>query len=59
VGRGALAGLGGTAVLMIVFEEVDEIERMTPFGLAAATGVVFWVASIWWVTGGNHPVPPQ
>jgi|SRR5882672_5660835 len=59
VGGGALVGLGGIAVLMIVFEEVDEIERMKAFGLAAAIGVVFWVASIWWVTGGNHPVLPQ
>jgi hypothetical protein len=32
VGGGALAGLGGIAVLMIVFEEVDEIERMKAFG---------------------------
>jgi len=56
---GALAGLGGIAVLMIVFEEVDGIERMKAFGLAATIGVAFWVASIWWVTGGNHPAIPN
>lgn len=38
VGGDALVGLGGIAVLMIVFEEVDEIERMKAFGLAAAIG---------------------
>jgi len=56
---GALAGLGGIAVLMIVFEEVDGVERMKAFGLAATIGVAFWVASIWWVTGGNHPAIPH
>ncbi len=59
VGGGALVGLGGIAVLMIVFEEVDGIDRMKAFGLAATIGVAFWVASIWWVTGGNHPGIPH
>jgi len=35
---GALVGLGGIAVLMIVFEEVDGIDRMKAFGLAATIG---------------------
>jgi len=44
---GMAAGLGGIAVLMLVFEEVDGIERMKAFGLAAAIGVVFFILSIW------------
>lgn len=34
-----MVGVGGVAVLMMVFEEVDEIERMKAFGLAAAIGI--------------------
>jgi hypothetical protein len=51
-----LVGIGGIAVLMMVFEEVDGIERMKAFGLAATIGVVFWIASIWWMTSGGRPV---
>jgi hypothetical protein len=43
---GILVGVGGVAVLMMVFEEVDEIERMKAFGLAAAIGITFWILSI-------------
>jgi hypothetical protein len=50
-----LAGLGGIAVLMIVFEEVDGIERMKAFGLAATIGVAFWIGSIGWMTSGGRP----
>ena len=53
---GQLSGLGGIAVLMLVFEEVDGIERMKAFGLAAAIGVTFWILSIWAVTSGVRPV---
>jgi hypothetical protein len=53
---GMLAGLGGIAVLMLVFEEVDGIERMKAFGLAASIGVIFWVASIWVATSGVRPI---
>jgi hypothetical protein len=53
---GMLVGIGGIAVLMMVFEEVDGIERMKAFGLAATIGVVFWIASIWWMTSGGRPV---
>ncbi len=53
---GMLAGVGGIAVLMLVFEEVDGIERMKAFGLAASIGVIFWVASIWLATSGVQPV---
>jgi hypothetical protein len=53
---GLLSGLGGIAVLMLVFEEIDGIERMKAFGLAAAIGVTFWILSIWAVTSGVRPV---
>jgi hypothetical protein len=50
-----LAGLGGIAVLMLVFEEVDGVERMKAFGLSAAIGVTFWILSIWAATSGVRP----
>ena len=53
---GMLVGLGGIAVLMMVFEEVDGIERMKAFGLATAIGITFWVASIWIITSGPRPI---
>jgi len=53
---GLLGGLGGIAVLMLVFEEVDGIERMKAFGLAAAIGLTFWMLSIWAATSGARPV---
>jgi len=52
---GMLVGIGGIAVLMMVFEEVDGVERMKAFMLAAAIGIVFWIASIWWMTSGGRP----
>ncbi len=36
-------GLAAIAVLMIVFEEVEGIERMQAFGTAACVGVAFWI----------------
>ena len=53
---GMITGLGGIAVLMLVFEEVDGIERMKAFGLAAAIGVTFWILSIWFLTSGRPPI---
>jgi hypothetical protein len=53
---GMLIGLGGIAVLMMVFEEVDEIERMKAFGLAATIGIIFWIASVWALTTGPRPI---
>jgi len=38
-----VGGLAGVAVLMIVFEEVEGIERMQAFGTAACVGVAFWI----------------
>jgi hypothetical protein len=38
-----LAAIGWTAVLMMVFEEVDEIERMQAFGIAAGINICIFV----------------
>lgn len=38
-----VGGLAAIAVLMIVFEEVEGIERMQAFGTAASVGVAFWI----------------
>ncbi len=56
VGAGALINIAGIAVLMIVFDEEDEIERMKAFGLAAAIGIIMWVASIGVATSGTPPM---
>ena len=53
---GLASGIGGIAVLMLVFEEVDGVERMKAFGLAAAIGVTFWILSIWAATSLMHPI---
>ena len=53
---GLALGVGGIAVLMLVFEEVDGIERMKAFGLAASIGVIFWVASMWMSTSAVQPM---
>jgi hypothetical protein len=53
---GFLTGLGSIAVLMLVFEEVDGIERMKAFGLAASIGVIFWIAAVWLAPGGVRPI---
>ena len=53
---GLLAGLGGIATLMIVFEEVDKVERMKAFMLAAAIGIIFWIGTIWVTTNGPRPI---
>jgi hypothetical protein len=52
---GLLTGVGGIAVLMLVFEEVDGIERMKAFGLAASIGVISWFATIWFAPSGMQP----
>jgi hypothetical protein len=53
---GLLSGIGGIAVLMLVFEEVDGVERMKAFGLAAGIGVLFWILSMWIVMSRMHPI---
>ena len=37
------AGLWSIAVMMVVFEDVDGIERLQAFGLSAVIGGAFWV----------------
>lgn len=37
-----LAGIGWTAVLMMVFEEVDGIGRLQAFGISAGINIVFF-----------------
>jgi len=53
---GLLTGVGGIAVLMLVFEEVDGIDWMKAFGLSASIGVIFWIASMWISMGGTQPM---
>ncbi len=43
---GLIGSLWMMALLMRVFEEVDKIERMKAFALAAATGVAFWLLAV-------------
>jgi hypothetical protein len=50
---GLLTGLGGIALLMLVFEEVDGVERMKAFGLAMAVGILFWIGTLWLI------IPPR
>ena len=38
-----LAGIGSTIVIMVVFEELDHIERMQAFLLAVGVNVAFGV----------------
>jgi len=56
IAGGFLTGVGGIAVLMLVFEEVDGIERMKAFGLAASIGAIFWIGSIWFATSAVQPI---
>lgn len=48
-----LAGIGWTAVLMMVFEEVDEIERLQAFGISAGINVCFLILQIALLPGGH------
>ena len=52
---GLIVGIGGIALLMMVFEEVDGIGRMKAFGLAMVIGVTFWVLMMW----GLSNAPPH
>jgi hypothetical protein len=38
----AVAALWSVAVMMVVFEEVDKIERLQAFGLSVVIGLAFW-----------------
>jgi hypothetical protein len=50
-----LAAIGWTAVLMMVFEEVDEIERLQAFGISAGINVVFTVL-MFMLVPARHPM---
>jgi hypothetical protein len=45
IGGTFIAGIWGIAILMRVFEEVDQIERMKAFLIAFAIGAIFWILS--------------
>jgi len=53
---GILVGVGGVAVLMMVFEEVDEIERMKRSGWLRQSALQFSILSIWIATSGSRPI---
>lgn len=48
-----LAAIGWTAVLMMVFEEVDGIERLQAFGISAGINIRF-LALQFWLTPVTH-----
>jgi len=49
-----LAGIGWTAVLMMVFEEVDGIERLQAFGISAGINICFFVVQFWMMPVTHH-----
>lgn len=50
-----LAGVGWTAVLMMVFEEIDGIRRLQAFGISAAVNICFLIFQLS-VLPGRFPV---
>jgi len=52
-----LVRAGLAALLMVVFEEVDGIDRMKAFCLAAAIGIGLWILTSWYTTTGLSPLP--
>jgi hypothetical protein len=49
-----LAAIGWTAVLMMVFEEVDEIERLQAFGISAGINLCFFAIQFWLMPVTHH-----
>ncbi len=49
-----LAAIGWTAVLMMVFEEVDGIERLQAFGISAGVNFCFLVLRFWMMPVTHH-----
>jgi hypothetical protein len=49
-----LAGLGWTAVLMMVFEEVDGIGRLQAFGISAGINICFFILQFSMMPARNH-----
>jgi len=52
-----LVRAGLVALLMVVFEEVDGIDRMKAFCLSAAIGIGLWAITYWYTTTGLAPLP--
>jgi hypothetical protein len=46
-----LAGIGWTAVLMMVFEEVDGIGRLQAFGISVGINICFFILQFWLMPG--------
>lgn len=49
-----LAAIGWTAVLMMVFEEVDGIERLQAFGISAGINICFFALQFWMMPVTHH-----
>lgn len=49
-----LAAIGWTAVLMMVFEEVDGIERLQAFGISAGINICFFALQFWATPVTHH-----
>ena len=49
-----LAGIGWTAVLMMVFEEVDGIERLQAFGISAGINLCVFAIQFWLMPVTHH-----
>jgi hypothetical protein len=49
-----LAGIGWTAVLMMVFEEVDGIERLQAFGISAGINLCVFATQFWLMPVTHH-----
>jgi len=48
------AAIGWTAVLMMVFEEVEGISRLQPFGISAGINVCFFVLQQMMTPAARH-----
>ena len=49
-----IAGIGWTAVLMMVFEEVDEIGRLQAFGISAGINICIFALQFWMMPVTHH-----
>lgn len=51
-----LAGIGSVIVIMVVFEELEHIERMQAFILSASVNIIFY-GVIFYMMPVTHPLP--
>ncbi len=49
-----IAGIGWAAVLMMVFEEVDEIGRLQAFGISAGINICIFALEFWMMPVTHH-----